>query len=74
MSKYKKKREGGQGEKVKSLIVKWDCGGGSGGNWPKKTIVTEGNLEAVLVMVGRGGGRDVFEVVFEEGGEEGVEK
>lgn len=70
MAKYKKKAEAP--EKVKSMCVKWGVSTGRDAIWPKMTVVTEGNLEAVLVMMERGGGvgRDVFEVVL-EGEEEG---
>ncbi|QDS69299.1 hypothetical protein FKW77_002717 [Venturia effusa] len=69
MAKYKKK---GAEEKVKSMKVKWGVSTGRDAIWPKATIVTEENLEAVLLMMERGGGvgRDVLEVVLEGMGEE----
>lgn len=70
MAKYKK--QAAAPERVKSMCVKWGVSTGRDAIWPKKTVVTEGNLEAVLWMMERGGGvgRDVFEVVLEGGEEE----
>jgi len=69
MAKYKKK---GVEEKVKSMKVKWGVSSGRDAIWPKATVVTEGNLEACLLMMERGGGvgRDVLEVVLEGMSEE----
>lgn len=57
---------------MKSMCVKWGVSTGRDAIWPKSTVVTEGNLEACLVMMERGGGvgRDVLEVVLEGLGEE----
>jgi len=54
-------------EKVKNMKVKWGVSSGRDAIWPKATVVTEENLEAVLLMMERGGGvgRDVLEVVLE---------
>jgi hypothetical protein len=69
MSKYKKQGE----QKVASMKVKWGVATGRDAIWPKSTVLTEENLEAVLLMMERGGGvgRDVVEVVLEGMSEEG---
>jgi len=70
MSKYKKKEE----EKVASMKIRWGASGGRDEKiWPKATVLTEENIEAVLMMMERGGGvgRDVLEVKLEGQKDEG---
>jgi len=74
MSKYKSKSHK---ETVKEIKVKW--GGKDKQLFPKDTIVTDENCEAVLRMMAVGVGQDVFDVHVEdvsteEGGSDKKEK
>lgn len=60
MSKYKSK---GSKEAVKEIKVKW--GGKDKQLFPKDTILTEENCEAVLRMMAVGVGQDVFDIKTE---------
>lgn len=60
MSKYKSKESK---ETVKQIKVKW--GGKDKQLFPKETVLTEDNCEAVLRMMAVGVGQDVFDVKTE---------
>ncbi|KAL1296652.1 hypothetical protein AAFC00_000134 [Neodothiora populina] len=59
LAKYKKK---GEPEKVSSIKVRWATEGRDTRLYPKHTVLTEDNCEAVLTLVGQSGGKDVLDV------------
>jgi hypothetical protein len=63
MSKYKK----AGGEKVSEIKVKWSTAGRDPKTWPQSTVLTDGNVEAVLRLIEDSGvGKDVLEVKMEK--------
>jgi hypothetical protein len=55
-------RSEGVTEVVKEIVVKWAPEGRDSKVFVEKTLVTEENLEAVLMMMAVGVGKDVFVV------------
>lgn len=74
MSKFKKKED--SQEKVKEVKVRWAAEGRDLKLFPRETVLTEDNCEAVLRMMAHGVGKDVFDVTVEQpkGGEEEKKK
>ncbi|KAK3065943.1 hypothetical protein LTR53_017866 [Teratosphaeriaceae sp. CCFEE 6253] len=54
-------------EKVGEIKVKWSGEGRDRQLFPKATVLTEENCEAVLRMMSHGVGRDVFDVTLVKG-------
>ncbi|KAF2232220.1 hypothetical protein EV356DRAFT_505630 [Viridothelium virens] len=68
MSKYKKKDENAAKETVSEIKVKWAAEGRDQKIFPKETVVTEENAQAVFRMMDLGNGKDVLEVQMEQSG------
>ncbi|KAK4982646.1 hypothetical protein LTR66_009161 [Elasticomyces elasticus] len=67
MSKYKKK---GETLHVTEVVVKWATEGRDKQLFPRQTLLTEDNCEAVLRMMQVGVGKDVIDVKVEKTGGE----
>ncbi|KAK4985755.1 hypothetical protein LTR28_002102, partial [Elasticomyces elasticus] len=67
MSKYKKK---GETLRVTEVMVKWATEGRDKQLFPRQTLLTEDNCEAVLRMMQVGVGKDVIDVKVEKTGGE----
>ena len=59
LARYKKK---GEAEKVTEIKVRWASEGRDSKIFPKSTILTDDNTEAILSLIGSSGGKDVLEV------------
>ena len=69
MGKYKAKNEESSNEEVVELKMRWSQVAREPKMWPQSTIITEDNIDAVLMMVERSGvGRDFLEVKLAEKG------
>ncbi|GAB7359783.1 hypothetical protein MBLNU230_g6953t1 [Neophaeotheca triangularis] len=64
MSKFKSNKE--SSEKVKQVKVRWAAEGRDLKLFPRETVLTEDNCEAVLRMMAHGVGKDVIDVTVEQ--------
>jgi hypothetical protein len=71
MGKYRNK---GIKEEVTEIKVKWAADGRDSRLFPRETILTEDNAEAVLRMMAIGVGKDVFDVKVKATGGEDKDK
>ena len=65
MSKFKKKDESSAKETVSEIKVKWAAEGRDSKIFPKDSVITEENAQAVFRMMELGNGKDVLEVQME---------
>ena len=68
MAKYKKKDENAPKETVSEIKVRWASEGRDAKVFPKETVITEENAQAVFRMMELGNGKDVLEVQMSAGG------
>jgi hypothetical protein len=65
MAKYKS--ADAAAEQIQELRIHWSGEGRDRKVWPEYTVVTEGNLAAVLELLRVGAGRDVLEIKVGKG-------